>query len=225
MNNILILSLLLTALCCHCEARFLHQRDAGRHWPAFFLKGLASLSFVAVGLVMALYAHRGGAVVWGLVFGLAGDGLLALRKIFPAHHDLTFVSGALAFSVGHFCYMAALLGAEDGLLLPALPLFLLLTAGSEVFAHKAGFSSGSMHWPGLLYIAIEAAMCALALVRLFLAPSLAAGLFAAGGVSFLVSDNLLCAYSFGSMKTSSVDRWLHLTYIAAQLLIAWSIAA
>lgn len=225
MNRILIFSLLLTLVCCVSETLFLRRRTAGQHWAAFFLKGLAALCFVGVGLLLSLHTHQGSLVVWGLVFGLVGDQLLALRKIFPAHHNLTFVSGALAFSAGHVCYMAALVSMEEGLLLPALPAFLILVAGSELFAHKAGFSTGSMHLPGLAYIGIEAAMCALALARLWAAPGLSAALFAAGGLFFLVSDNLLCAYSFGSLKTRAVDWWLHITYIAAQLLIAWSICA
>ena len=217
--------LFLIPLCCISEALFLRSRNLGRHWAAFWLKGLAALCFTATGLLLTLQAGQSLVLVMGLVFGLLGDQLLALRKIFPAHHDLTFTSGALSFSLGHVCYMAVLLGLEQGLVLPAVPVFLVLVAGSELFARKAGFSTGKMHLPGLLYIAIEGAMCALALVRLWLAPGLSAALFALGGLLFLVSDNLLCAYSFGRMKTPSVDRWLHITYIAAQLLIAWSPAA
>ena len=224
MNHILIFALLLTLVCPLSEALFLRQRDAGRHWPAFWLKGLAALCFLGTGVLLASLAQGSKWVVWGLAFGLAGDQLLALRKIFPARHDLTFAAGTLSFSLGHVCYMAALLGAAPGLPLPAFPVFLVLVAGSEVFARKARFARGKMHLPGLAYIAIEAAMCALALARLWLVPDLSAGLFALGGVSFLISDNLLCAYSFGAMKTKAADRMLHITYIAAQLLIAWSLA-
>ena len=217
-----LLPLGLVPLCCVFEALFLRSRDRGNHRAALALKSLASLCFVALGLLSARSVPGSLPVVLGLVFGMLGDQLLALRKLFPAHHDLTFITGALSFSLGHFCYMAYLTETAEGMLLPAIPVFLVLAAGSELFARYSGFSQGRMHLPGLLYIAIEAAMCALALVRLWLAPGLSAVLFAAGGLLFLVSDNLLCAYSFGKMKTRAADRWLHITYIAAQLLIARS---
>ena len=57
-------------------------------------------------------------------------------------------------------------------------------------------------------------------------PPLAAGmnkLFAAGGVLFIISDNILCAYSFGSERRFGANIGIHATYYAAQLLIAWSV--
>ena len=136
---------------------------------------------------------------------------------------MTFVSGAIVFSVGHGFYIAYLLSLRGDLLPPATPIFILLVVGSELFAHKTSFNKGKMHYPGLLYIAVEGAMCALALARLIRAPGVAAAFFAAGGILFFLSDNLLCAHGFGTWKTRAVNIWLHVTYISAQLLIAWSI--
>ena len=48
-------------------------------------------------------------------------------------------------------------------------------------------------------------------------------LFAAGGVLFIISDNILCAYSFGSERRFGANIGIHATYYAAQLLIAWSV--
>ena len=223
MNIPISISLLLTPLSCIFEIIFLNCRKKQQHLKALLYKGLAALCFCTVGLLLTLYKGRGFYITAGLFLGLLGDELLALRKIRPCRHDLFFSAGAVAFCLGHGCYMAALLKAQTGLLPGGVPLFLILTALSEIFAHKAGFSKGKMHLPGLFYIAIEAFMCALALVSLGNQPGIGTLLFGLGGLSFLISDNLLCAYSFGRLKTPAVDTWLHITYLAAQLLIAWSI--
>ena len=47
-------------------------------------------------------------------------------------------------------------------------------------------------------------------------------MFAVAGVCFAVSDNILCAQSYGNKKTAGMNRAVHVTYYAAQLLIAWS---
>ena len=97
---------------------------------------------------------------------------------------------------------------------------LVLLALSILFSHAGGFARGKMHLPGMVYIGVEAMMCALALVLAFKKTEYLS--FALGGVTFLVSDNLLCAYSFGRLKAPVWDWALHGTYLAAQLLIAWT---
>lgn len=217
------IAILLTVLSCLCEILFLKLRSGSRHFLSLVLKVLAALSFCLLGCLFSCLRSSGWLIAAGLFMGLLGDLLLGLRKLYPQHHDLTFVAGALAFSLGHGFYMGQLLGFHAGIFPASLPVFLILVIFSEVFAHKAGFSQGKMHWPGLIYIAIEAMMCALALVSALRFPGAGTALMAAGGLSFLVSDNLLCAYSFGSLKKPSVDWALHATYLAAQLLIGWSI--
>ena len=48
-------------------------------------------------------------------------------------------------------------------------------------------------------------------------------LFALGGICFGVSDNVLLAYCYGNSRTWNKNILVHVTYYAAQLLIAWSI--
>ena len=215
--------ILLSLFCCLLEILFLRQRSAGNHIRALILKVLASLCFCLVGIWGSICRGWGFVISAGLVCGLLGDLLLGLRKLRPHHHDLIFVAGALAFSLGHVLYSYALVRLQSGLLLPSLPIFLILVLLSELFARKSGFSQGNMHIPGLFYIGVEGVMCALALSAYGKNPTLGTGLFALGGISFLVSDNLLCAFSFGSLRNSFTDRLLHATYLMAQLFIAWSI--
>ena len=214
---------ILSVLCCVLEKDFLGLRRAGRDRAALIFKGLASLCFVTVGCLAAALRGQGWITAAGLGMGLCGDLLLGLRKQLPKHHDAFFVAGAAAFSLGHGFYLASLRQSFGAGLLPALGIAAVLTAGSELYARRAGFAQGKMHLPGLAYIGVEAWMCGMALLGLWMVPGIASGLFTLGGLSFFVSDNLLCAYSFGNRKTEAVDNLLHGTYLAAQLLIGWSI--
>ena len=80
-----------------------------------------------------------------------------------------------------------------------------------------------MHLPGLFYIGVEALLCACSLTLLSRRPGSFSLVLALGGICFLVSDNLLCAFSFGHLRSTFVDRLLHITYLAAQLCIGLSI--
>ena len=218
----IFLLLLLTLGSGLTDVCFLRLRQRQRHGAALVLKGLAALQFCLIGLLLHDRAQAGWAVAAGLFCGLTGDILLGLRKLMPHRHDLTFVAGALVFCLGHGFYIYYLTRIP-GLWLPALPIFLVLLILSEAFARYGGFHRGKMHLPGMFYIAAEALMAALSLVLVMKAFSAGSLLFALGGVSFLVSDNLLCAYSFGRLKSPSIDWALHGTYLAAQLLIGWSL--
>ena len=80
-----------------------------------------------------------------------------------------------------------------------------------------------MQVPGMIYMAVVAFMGALAVSVAIHAPGVSTLLFAIGGVLFIISDNILCAYSFGSERRFGANIGIHATYYAAQMLIAWSI--
>ena len=75
----------------------------------------------------------------------------------------------------------------------------------------------------LLYVAIEAFMSAMALILSYSHTNLGTLLLVTGSFSFFTSDNLLCAYTFGDLKNTEIDYAVHVTYVGAQLFIAWSI--
>lgn len=225
MLNALIFALLLALASILSETIFLKKRRSGKHGISLLWKAAASGSFCLTGAVLAgaSGSPQGPVICLGLTMGLMGDVLLGLRKLFPGQHDLAFRAGALAFSVGHVFYMIALGQTARLPWAPVLLIFLVLMAGAELFARRGGFAKHKMHLPGLLYIGIEACMAAMALTLPWLHRTPGAFLFAAGSLSFFCSDSLLCAYSFGTMKTLSCDRAVHVTYLCAQLLIAFSV--
>ncbi len=222
-----IAAALLSAGCALCGHWYMNATRAKDYKRAFPRKGLAGLCFVAAGLcLLPLCPDRAYAwlVVTGLFFGLLGDQLLALRFLDERHHDLMFALGALAFSVGHVWYLAALYGRDAGLLRPSLPLLIAGLAAAALYARLRRIDPGKFRYAALVYIGLVVFMAATACTLAARRFSAEALLFAAGGVCFAVSDNLLLARSFGGVRTEVINSAIHISYYAAQLLIAWSLA-
>lgn len=212
--------------CAVSAVFFLRAYREERFVRAFWLKGAAAAFFVAVGGVM-LFSRPDGGDVWlvllGLVFGLCGDQLLAMRLIHRKYHDQFFTVGALSFAVGHFLYMASQLQIGDLRLWIILPAFLIGAALSLAYARRQGTNAGEKNPLAMGYIAIVLLMACTALSAAVTSGSPAGILFAFGGIMFTVSDNILCAFCYGKSPVWKQNRAVHITYYAAQLAIAWSI--
>ncbi len=222
-----VLPVLLTIGCVVLDHLFLAEMERKNHPKAVRLKGLASLCFVITGLWFTILAGGGThhlLIAFGLVLGLIGDVLLAMRFEYRERHDLFFLIGAISFALGHVLYIAALLGVNGRAWLPAIPFWigLLVIAGVSAFRFQA--DAGRMQIPGYGYMALVAAMGAIACGLAVKTGGTAAVLFAIGGVLFLISDTILSIHTFGTAKDVAYNRWVHYTYYAAQLLIAWSLA-
>ena len=79
---------------------------------AVLLKGLASACFVALGCLTSKEASDGvfaNYILFGLLFGMAGDILLNLRFLFEKKGNLVFLVGILIFLIGHVMYLIAIL--------------------------------------------------------------------------------------------------------------------
>ena len=193
---------------------------------AFWFKGGAALCFVALGLLgVCVCPARGFAwtVAAGLVLGLAGDQLLAMRFLKSESFDRFFSAGALVFALGHGLYVLALLRRYPGSLALGLILAALFVAASVVYLRRNGFDAGGLTLCGYVYIAVVCVMGAVAIAAAIQSGEPAALLFALGGVCFIVSDNVLCIYSFGADRRFGLNVLLHITYYAAQLSIGWSL--
>ena len=193
---------------------------------AFWLKGGAALCFVVLGILLAPFSPNPGyarLVVIGLILGLCGDQLLALRFLVPKFHDLMFAAGAGAFGVGHFFYMKALYDLGSIRLITLIPIFVLGVAIANLYGKKHGSNAGPLQPAGLAYMVLVIFMGAVSISAFLGAPGIGLALFAIGGICFGVSDNILFAYCFGKQPTWRMNVWVHITYYAAQLLIAWSI--
>ncbi len=185
-------------------------------WLVFVFKPLATILILALALSglgddPSRYAL---AVVVGLVFSLAGDVFLML----PSDR---FREGLASFLIAHLAYLVAL---TTGVSLAA-PWWPYLAWG--VFALPLVMKL----WPGvpsalrgavLAYLLVLLLMAAQALSRAWALGDTAAWLAAAGAALFVASDYSLALNRF-TRPFAAAPALVHLTYYAAQWLIALSV--
>jgi uncharacterized membrane protein YhhN len=205
---------------------FIKTEYAGKMVKATVYKGLASLTFVSLGIYayIRVPSRFGLLIVIGLILGLIGDVLLNLRNVLRgAASRKIFALGIFSFVCGHFLYIAALIGRNTDIILISLivtavasavlirPLMTRITApskGLEIF--------------GYVYLAIVIGMSSCAEVLLYKEVSPLTILFFFGGLLFMVSDFIMIYYSFGK-KIKPLRAINLLAYFVGQVLIATSI--
>lgn len=211
-----VLAVLLAAL-------YIRVNQYGAPPVKLLLKTLASLAFVCLGLLGA--ARAGGAYAWltwiGLILGAAGDVLLQLMDCRPKDREPFFRAGLGAFLIGHVFYIVAfaLLGRVTGW---AVLLAAVLFAALFLLQFPARMDLKGQKVPVYAYAAVISVMTAFAVL------SFGAGargaLVGLGGLLFLVSDAILALIFFSPIREKSLPTWNLITYYAAQILLALSIA-
>lgn len=225
MTGVLIAAILSTG-CVVSAFYFLRAYHEKNYVRGFWLKGAAAVFFVAVGTVLLLCGEGttfGRLTLVGLILGLFGDQLLAMRLIHEKQHDLFFTTGALSFGVGHVLYVMALRSVSVLKIWIILPVFLVGGILSLLYAVRKGTDVGKKTPLAVGYISIVLVMASVAISAAVQLQSVAGILFSVGGVLFCISDNILCAYCYGKNPVWRMNRDIHITYYAAQLAIAWSI--
>ena len=211
-----VLAVLLAAL-------YIRVNQYGAPPVRLLLKTLASLAFVCLGLLGA--ARAGGAYAWltwiGLILGAAGDVLLQFMDCRPKEREPFFRAGLGAFLIGHVFYIVAfaLLGRVTGW---AVLLAAVLFAALFLLQFPARMDLKGQKVPVYAYAAVISVMTAFAVL------SFGAGargaLVGLGGILFLVSDAILALIFFSPLREKSLPTWNLITYYAAQILLALSIA-
>ena len=211
-----VLAVLLAAL-------YIRVNQYGAPPVKLLLKTLASLAFVCLGLLGA--ARAGGAYAWltwiGLILGAAGDVLLQFMDCRPKDREPFFRAGLGAFLIGHVFYIVAfaLLGRVTGW---AVLLAAVLFAALFLLQFPARMDLRGQKVPVYAYAAVISVMTAFAVL------SFGAGargaLVGLGGILFLVSDAILALIFFSPIREKALPTWNLITYYAAQILLALSIA-
>ena len=211
-----VLAVLLAAL-------YIRVNQYGAPPVKLLLKTLASLAFVCLGLLGA--ARAGGAYAWltwiGLILGAAGDVLLQFMDCRPKEREPFFRAGLGAFLIGHVFYIVAfaLLGRVTGW---AVLLAAVLFAALFLLQFPARMDLKGQKVPVYAYAAVISVMTAFAVL------SFGAGargaLVGLGGILFLVSDAILALIFFSPIREKALPTWNLITYYAAQILRALSIA-
>ena len=204
-------------------ALYIRVNQYGAPPVKLLLKTLASLAFVCLGLLGA--ARAGGAYAWltwiGLILGAAGDVLLQFMDCRPKEREPFFRAGLGAFLIGHVFYIVAfaLLGRVTGW---AVLLAAVLFAALFLLQFPARMDLKGQKIPVYAYAAVISVMTAFAVL------SFGAGargaLVGLGGILFLVSDAILALIFFSPLREKSLPTWNLITYYAAQILLALSIA-
>lgn len=157
----------------------------------------------------------------GMSFGWLGD--LYLAKFFKVPSPL--IGGIGAFAIGHILYIVALLNLANAV----KPVFfyqaLLLAlvsglVGWHVVVWRADSPKTGLHWAGLVYTLLLAAMTGLTW-GLALQPSLLIWL-GVGGTLFLVSDTILSFKLFRGYVSTNLENAVWLTYGPAQMLLVYA---
>jgi len=154
-------------------------------------------------------------IVSGLIFSIAGDALLLNNG------NEWFMFGLLSFLVGHLFYVAAMIRRWEFSLLTlvcVVPIgFYSWLIGWQLHNGIMTNSNNSALWLSVaIYVSVISVMCWTAIMSRNWHATV-------GAILFAVSDSILAWNKFVSNVPAS-GIWIMLTYFAAQLFIAGSIA-
>lgn len=219
------LSITCLAICLVLAIIFISVRTLRGGVAGVLTKTLASVAFVASGIIALSVASGGlnyGLIVIGLVFGLVGDILLDLKVIYPEHQNAYLNAGMLSFGLGHVCYAAGLsmfangtstiwlcLVIALGVSIVVAPLIMLISKGMKL-------DFGKFFIQSLTYAFILVFMVAYSIGLSVKTPLMyisAVGLFL-----FLASDLVLSLQYFGGKQDSKALIIInHTLYYLAQI--------
>ncbi len=226
---LVFMGIILTFACMISAIYFMKAYYIKNFKLSVMLKGLAGVFFVLFGLVKIIFAE---AMTWpialitvALLFGLAGDELLALRHMYKEKYTFYFVVGALFFGGEHVLLMTSVFLEGIPNLLVILILFGIAVSLSLVYLKTRKTDAGSIHKSAIFYVCLLSLMCSVMISRVIFAPTLPNLLFALGGLGFIVSDNVLLVYNFGEKRDWWLNEIVHIAYYGAQLLFGWALLA
>ena len=212
----------LIILCAVLAAVFLKKESQGQYVQAVILKGLASLCFVAIGLINDPGNQVSKLIVIGLVFGFAADILLNLRMVFEEKGQPIFLVGILVFLTGHIMYLAAVLPLCSSVLTCIL-ICLVLTTLLMIWIFKRVTAKPAFKIFGVVYIGAIMLLNCVAIANVIAIASPFNCVFAAGAFLFLISDIVLILNTFGDEFKQSLRNTNISLYYAGQILIAMSL--
>ena len=196
---------------------------------ALFVKALASLSFILLG-VSRLILNQGddplmiGFILMGLASGMIGDIVLALRPLRPKAEDkLIIVLGIISFSIGHIFYLIGLTTIQS------LSMLSFVIGGVAaiivvVMSYVMKFKMGIARIPSYLYALMIFTMIGQSIVLFqYFNQYLPFLLLMIGAILFGVSDLILAPIYFSPKYKRIMIVFNLASYYGAQILIALSL--
>ncbi len=205
------------------QALFIKAEHEEKYLLADVLKGLASLMFVLVGFIA--YRHVSDVfnrqLLIGLIFGMVGDILLNLRYVFPEKGQKIFLSGILAFLIGHIMYLIALIPKAQHLAL-FVAIGAVCAACLLIYIFKTMEVKKAFKIFGVFYLGAVFIMCSIAIGIAIYTPSSRSIVFALGAILFTASDVVLIFNTFSGVTRFSLRITNLSLYYIGQMLIACS---
>lgn len=222
---LIALIVVLALSCLFFGVRFIKAMEADDQEKATVLKGLTTICCILIALIayfMTSLPKFALLVILGLIFGFIGDELLALRFVYTKKFSAFFLSGALAFLIGHIFYLIALYGLAPRAWMLSVPLTLAALAAEFINSKKHSLDMGKLFLPLGFYASFVCFMGCSAVGVCVFHFNFGTLLFAVAGLCFIASDSILSVQCFSDHPTNAKNRVLHIFYWAAQLLIALS---
>ena len=206
-----------------------------------YTKILASFGFVLLGLLLStnkavfgeVYNLAAIFICAGLVCGLIGDIVLDLKVVYKEDEDKHLPVGMIAFGIGHFFYIAAMIltispeiqlcSWDFGwkILVDVFASGLITALIWFVSTNVMKLDFGKHLWPTLAYTFILVFVVAFSLTFTICVPSVKLWIMLVGTVLFFLSDIVLSTQYFGGKQD---DKMLiainHILYYTAQIVIA-----
>lgn len=219
----------LCPVCLVLAAVFIAVEHAERYVEADAVKGLASVTFVLLGLLGSWHVSAQAdsvyvqLIVVGLAVGAVADVVLNLRYVFEGSKGkLAFLAGILVFLIGHVLYLLAVARVCRGLWV-FVSIGLVLTGALMVWILRQIEAALAFKIFGVFYIGAITVMNCVALGALISSPSAHAAFFFGGAVLFLLSDIILILNTFGPKARFSWRVANLMLYYVGQLMIALSL--
>ena len=228
-NTLIFIGVILTLACAVSAVYFMKAYYVKNFKISVMLKGLAGVFFVLFGLTKVISAEE---MSWpmaliaiALLFGLAGDELLALRHMYNDKYTFYFVVGALFFGGEHVLLVASVLLESVPNILVLIIMFGIALSLSLVYLKTRKTDAGSIQKSAIFYVCLLSLMCSVMISRAIFEPTLSNLLFALGGIGFIISDNVLLVYNFGEKRDWWLNEVVHIAYYGAQLMFGWALLA
>ncbi len=208
------------------QGLFIKTEHEEKYVAADILKGLASLMFVIIGYLAFTRVNNvfNKQFFIGLVFGMIGDILLNLRYVFPKQGQKIFLTGIVAFLIGHIIYLLALIPQAQHVWIWYCAIAgALLAAGLLVYIFKTMEVKKAFKIFGVFYLGAVFIMTAIAIGIAVFTPSTRALIYAVGAVLFTASDVVLIFNTFSGVTKFSLRITNLSLYYLGQILIAWSL--
>lgn len=222
------LSIIFLALCVASLVMLIVVKTTKVGMPFFWAKLVASIMFVVAGVVGLMLKNTINTymlfILLGLVMGLIGDILLALKEFYKPHEAQYLNGGFLSFAIGHIMYVIGfcLYTSKSANIL--VPVFVAFAVGAVlatliiVNAGKLGVNFGRFTPQCYAYTFVLCITFVMMVALAIFASKM--WIVASGLLLFLISDLVLSLIYFAPNKDTNLNWALNLgTYYVAQILV------